>query len=215
MDGTLQFSNWWLLGAVRRKQSAGKHTGGNHCQESVSIRLLFELQAYELLTNSDSAWRRTAVPLAFLPLLNPWDLVEFTKSTLESKEGKYPAVFPSQMCAISGALWFRLNSKWKQCCFFSFTPPHSSRTACQTTFLWIISDMRDPFQPSLVPLWLHGLAFIRPTYWLHMAKVDCVLSSRKRCWGNCWVFCRKTSPEGDFLGLLCTRGLASARLQGE
>lgn len=174
VDGTLQFSNWWLLGAVWRKQSAGKHTGGNHCQDSFSIRLLFELQAYELLTNSDSAWRRTAVPLAFLPLLNPWDLVESTKSTLESKEGKYPAVYLSQMCAISGALWFRLNSKWKQCCFFSFTPPPSSRTACQTTFLWIISDMRGPFQPSLAPLCLHSLAFIRATYWLHMAKVDCV-----------------------------------------
>lgn len=75
--------------------------------------------------------------------------VESTKSTSESKGGKYPAVFLPQTCAISGALWFRLNSKWKQCCFFSFMPPPSSRTACQTTFLWIISDMRDPFQPSL------------------------------------------------------------------
>lgn len=126
----------------------------------LSIRLLFELQAYELLTNSDTAWRRTAVPLAFLPLLNPWELVESTKSTFESKEGKYPAVFPSQMCAIFGALWFRLNSKWKQCCFFSFTPPPSSRTACQTTFLQIISDMRGPFQPSLAPLCPDSLAFI-------------------------------------------------------
>lgn len=136
------------------------------------------------------------------------------KVNIKSEEGKYPAVFPSPMCAIFGALWFRLNSKWKQCCFFSFTPPPSSRTACQTTFLWIISDMRGPFQPSLAPLCPRGLAFIRPAYWLHMAKVDCVLSSRERCLGNCWVSCHKTCLEGDFLDLLCTRGLASARWQG-
>lgn len=35
--------------------------------------------------------------------------------------------------------------------------------------------------PSHSPFCLSGLAFIRPTYWLHMAKVDCLLSSRKRC----------------------------------
>lgn len=59
-----------------------------------SIRLLFELQAYELLTNSDSAWRHTAVPLAFLPLLNPRDLVESTKSTLRLRKGNIPLFCP-------------------------------------------------------------------------------------------------------------------------
>lgn len=35
----------------------GKHMGGNRCQDRFSIRLLFELKAYELLTNTDSAWQ--------------------------------------------------------------------------------------------------------------------------------------------------------------
>lgn len=140
------FFNWWLLGAVWRKKSAGKHMGGNYCQDSFSIRLLFELQASELLTHSDIAayGNASCLPSSAQPLSG--------KSTLDSKERKYPAAYLSQMCAVSGALWFCLNSKWKQCCFFSFTPPSSSRTACQAAFLWIISDMRGPFQPSLTPL---------------------------------------------------------------
>lgn len=152
MDGTRECSNWRLLGAVWWKQSLGKLTGGDRCQDVSSVRLPFEIQVYEPLTNSDSAWRRTVVPLAFLPLLNPRDLAESTKSILESEERKYPAVFLSQMCAIFGALWFWLNSKWKQCCFFSFAPPPRSKTACQTTFLSIISDMRGLLQTFVMPL---------------------------------------------------------------
>lgn len=54
-------------------------------------------------------------------------------------------------------------------------PARSSRTACQTTFLWIIPDMRDSSQPRhLHPTPRHGLAFIISSYWLHMAKANFV-----------------------------------------
>lgn len=74
-----------------------------------SVRLLFQLEAREPLTHSYCAWWCTSVPLAFLPPLNPRDLAESTKSTLQSKEGKYPAAFASQMCAISGDSDLSLN----------------------------------------------------------------------------------------------------------
>lgn len=102
------------------------------------------------MTNSVSAWWRASEPLTFLPLLYPRDPVESTKSTLKSREGGIGIIAglfffpPSKVCAVPGALWFRLKSKWKQCCFFSFTPPPSSRTACQNIFSWIISDTRGP-----------------------------------------------------------------------
>lgn len=64
------------------------------------------------------------------------------------RKGTIPLFSFTNVCNL---WWFWLNSKWKQCCFFSFMPPPSSRKEFQTTFLWIISDMRDPFQPSLAP----------------------------------------------------------------
>lgn len=121
------------------------------------------------------------MPLAFLPLVNLWDCVESTKSTLESKGGKYPAAYLSQMCAISGTLWFQLNSKWKQCCFFSFTPPPSSRTACSGRFpLDDFQTWEAPFQPSLAPFRLCGLAFIRADLLVaHGHSGLCVILTRK------------------------------------
>lgn len=57
-----------------------------------------------------------------------------------------------EMCAISGALWFQLNSKWIQCCFFSFMPLPSSKMAWPLSS--IISDMRGLFSPLFCPILL-------------------------------------------------------------
>lgn len=91
-------------------------------------------------------------PLSLLPLVqNPGTPRHTTKPTVESEDGKRPTVFlPANM----STLWFlALVSKWKQCCFFSFTLQPAARVECQSSFLRICLSPASP--PSLPPPGLH------------------------------------------------------------
>lgn len=133
MNGTLLGSNWWLLGALWRKQSAGKHMGGSQsqyyvfCQNTLStlgpwaadtlrLCMVVYFSAPHLPSSTQSP--------------RPWGIY---KINIRVQRREISRCFPFPK--VRNLRWFGLNSKWKQCCFFPFMQPPSGRTACQTTFL--------------------------------------------------------------------------------
>lgn len=103
-----------------------------------------------------------------------------------------------------------ITAKWKQWGLFAFMPPaRSSRAACQTTFLWIIPDMRAPTQNSTPPqppdtVW-PSLGPLIGCTWL---KQLCVCPRAKRGEEEIAESCvLRQVLQGQILVWLCTRGL--------